>query len=213
MKLSDKMVGLRRSQGLSQEELAEKLRVSRQAVSRWEMGSAMPDAANILQISKLFGVTTDYLLHDTWESGDDLPKIPVPREDGSRQLLIFLISLEGMLLLMQFMTTCLLQNVFFACLSFALFGALIGGFEYAHRKKGSENTRATARFRKRFYKISAYLGLYFPIRFLGMLLLTLASRPYSGVVFECVVLVLYMGTALFVNLSLEEAYLLGEKSA
>ena len=54
MKLSDKLVGLRKSAGMSQEELAEKLNVSRQAVSRWEMGTAMPDAVNILQLSKLF---------------------------------------------------------------------------------------------------------------------------------------------------------------
>ena len=59
MKLSDKVVGLRKSNGMAQEELSEKLNVSRQAISRWEMGSALPDTTNILQISKLFGVTTD----------------------------------------------------------------------------------------------------------------------------------------------------------
>lgn len=62
MKLSDKIIGLRKSNGMSQEDLAEKLNVSRQAISRWESGTAMPDASNILQLSKLFGVTTDYLL-------------------------------------------------------------------------------------------------------------------------------------------------------
>lgn len=61
MKLSDKILTLRKRGGMSQEELAEKLNVSRQAVSRWELGSAQPDANNILQISKLFGVTADYL--------------------------------------------------------------------------------------------------------------------------------------------------------
>ena len=61
--------------GLSQEDLAEKLQVSRQAISRWEMGTAKPDANNILQISKLFRVTTDYLLNDEYESDNDLPKI------------------------------------------------------------------------------------------------------------------------------------------
>ena len=57
MKLSDKIVGLRKSNEMSQEDLAEKLDVSRQAISRWESGAAMPDANNILQLSKLFGVT------------------------------------------------------------------------------------------------------------------------------------------------------------
>ena len=64
MKLSDKIVRLRKSNGMSQEELADKLGVSRQAISRWEMGTAMPDATNILQLSRLFQVTTDYLLID-----------------------------------------------------------------------------------------------------------------------------------------------------
>lgn len=75
MKISEKIVHLRKLNGLSQEELAEKLEVSRQALSRWEMGTAKPDANNILQLSMLFGVTTDYLLHDEYESDNDLPKI------------------------------------------------------------------------------------------------------------------------------------------
>ena len=71
MKLSDKILRLRKQNGLSQEELAEKLGVSRQAVSRWEIGSTQPDASNVLQLSKLFGVSADYLLNDDWEDGAD----------------------------------------------------------------------------------------------------------------------------------------------
>ena len=70
-----KIVQLRKQHGLSQENLAEKLSVSRQAVSRWEIGTAMPDATNILLLSKLFDVTTDYLLNDDYESDEDLPKV------------------------------------------------------------------------------------------------------------------------------------------
>ena len=75
MKLSDKILKLRKQNGMSQEELAEKLDVSRQAISRWEVGSAQPDASNILQLSKLFGVTADYLLNDDYESDHDVPMI------------------------------------------------------------------------------------------------------------------------------------------
>ncbi|MCI8789758.1 MAG: helix-turn-helix transcriptional regulator [Lachnospiraceae bacterium] len=57
MTLSEKILDLRKQQGMSQENLAEKLGVSRQAVSRWEVGSALPDASNIRQLSRLFGVT------------------------------------------------------------------------------------------------------------------------------------------------------------
>ena len=51
MTLSEKILDLRKQQGMSQENLAEKLGVSRQAVSRWEVGSALPDASNIRQLS------------------------------------------------------------------------------------------------------------------------------------------------------------------
>lgn len=64
MKLSEKIVLLRKQNGLSQEALAEKLGVSRQAVSRWETGTALPDASNLLQLSDLFGVTADSLLRE-----------------------------------------------------------------------------------------------------------------------------------------------------
>ena len=118
MKLSDKIVGLRKSNGMSQEDLAEKLDVSRQAISRWESGAAMPDANNILQLSKLFDVTTDYLLNDDYQSDNDLPKIKEVQNDNLGQIMIYLVTLEVMILLMQFMTMFILQNVFFAFLSF-----------------------------------------------------------------------------------------------
>ena len=75
MNLSDKIVKLRKEQAWSQEDLAEKLNVSRQAISRWENGTALPDAQNLLQISKLFGVTADYLLNDDYESDRDIPAV------------------------------------------------------------------------------------------------------------------------------------------
>ena len=64
MKLNDKIYELRKKEGLSQEALSEKLGVSRQSVSKWETGEATPEVSKLLAISKLFGVTTDYLLDD-----------------------------------------------------------------------------------------------------------------------------------------------------
>ena len=81
MKFADKILNLRKSRGMSQEELAEQLNVSRQAISRWEMGTAQPDVQNVLQISKLFGVTTDYLLHDDYESDQELPCVKEVRDE------------------------------------------------------------------------------------------------------------------------------------
>ena len=68
MILADKIIRLRKKNGWSQEELAEKMNVSRQAVSKWESAQTVPDLEKILQLSGLFGVTTDYLLKDELES-------------------------------------------------------------------------------------------------------------------------------------------------
>lgn len=57
----------RKRLGLSQEELAAQLGVSRQAVSKWEVGSAMPDPGNIVALAKIFGISTDELLIDAPE--------------------------------------------------------------------------------------------------------------------------------------------------
>lgn len=137
MKLSDKIVRLRKSNGMSQEELADKLGVSRQAISRWEMGTAMPDATNILQLSRLFQVTTDYLLNDEYQSDNDLPKVKEVKTDGVHQIMIFLLTLEVMVLIIQFMSVVILQNIFFGVLSFIPFIAMVGGFEYAYQKKAN----------------------------------------------------------------------------
>lgn len=87
MELSEKILTLRRARGLSQEALAEKLQVSRQAVSRWENGTALPDASNILQLSKLFGVSADYLLNNDWEENAPMPETepPAPKSLRSRK--------------------------------------------------------------------------------------------------------------------------------
>lgn len=67
MILADKIIRLRKKNGWSQEELAERVNVSRQAVSKWEGAQTIPDLEKILQLSELFGVTTDYLLKDEIE--------------------------------------------------------------------------------------------------------------------------------------------------
>ncbi|MBR5382546.1 MAG: helix-turn-helix transcriptional regulator [Clostridia bacterium] len=67
MIFADKLIDLRKKNGWSQEELAEKLNVSRQAVSKWESAQSVPDMGRIIQLSELFGVSTDYLLKDNME--------------------------------------------------------------------------------------------------------------------------------------------------
>jgi len=62
MKLGEKILILRKQHGMSQEQLAARILVSRQAISKWELSESLPDVDNIVQLSEVFNVTTDYLL-------------------------------------------------------------------------------------------------------------------------------------------------------
>ena len=78
MTFADKLIRLRKINGMSQEDLAEELGVSRQAISKWEGMLSVPDLQNVLKISELFNVTTDYLLKDN--IGDDRKIAATPQE-------------------------------------------------------------------------------------------------------------------------------------
>ncbi len=67
MTLAEKLYNLRSRSGLSQEELAEKLNVSRQSVSKWESGNSIPAIDKIVELSSIYGISTDYLLKDDME--------------------------------------------------------------------------------------------------------------------------------------------------
>ncbi|MBQ3488830.1 MAG: helix-turn-helix transcriptional regulator [Clostridia bacterium] len=83
MILADKIIDLRKKAGWSQEELAEKLDVSRQSVSKWEGAQSIPDMNKILQLSELFGVSTDYLLKDSMEAAETVPSQDTDAEDAT----------------------------------------------------------------------------------------------------------------------------------
>lgn len=76
MNLPEKLAFLRRAKGLCQQELADEMNVSRQAVSKWESGNVMPSLDNLIYLSKLYGVTIDSLIDDS----QDLPPEPAPPE-------------------------------------------------------------------------------------------------------------------------------------
>lgn len=75
MTTSEKLIYLRKREGMTQEQLAEKIGVSRQALSKWESGETLPETLNILSLSHLFKVSTDYLLNDEYTSDNDLPPV------------------------------------------------------------------------------------------------------------------------------------------
>lgn len=79
MNFAEKLCVLRNQSGYSQEQLAEKMSVSRQAVSKWESGVTLPETEKIIQLSDLFDVSTDFLLRD----------IPVDRSRDTLDRVVF----------------------------------------------------------------------------------------------------------------------------
>lgn len=74
MILADKITALRKKASWSQEELAEQLGVTRQSVSKWEGAQSVPDMDKVVQMSRLFGVTTDFLLKDELSEEEPAPE-------------------------------------------------------------------------------------------------------------------------------------------
>lgn len=81
MGFGEKLVRLRKSSGFTQEDLAEKLGVSRQAVARWEAEETSPDIHTLLGICEVFHVSADYMIHSGYESDEDIPAV---REKDSK---------------------------------------------------------------------------------------------------------------------------------
>lgn len=71
MTIGEKILNMRKARGWSQEELAERIGVTRQAVSRWEADAAKPDTDKVITICDLFGVSADYLIRDQYSGGSD----------------------------------------------------------------------------------------------------------------------------------------------
>ena len=84
MKFGEKLSFLRKQRGMTQKELAEKLNISRQAVSRWEQGTAAPSTENLISIGKLFDVSVDELL-DEHSDTQDVPAEQVTVEEQKNE--------------------------------------------------------------------------------------------------------------------------------
>lgn len=169
MTFGEKLLNLRRARGWTQEELADKIGVTRQALSKWEASSALPDTKNVVALAKLFGVTTDYLL-----CGDDGAEPGAPAQgnvkggDGKNKaialgLILLALGLAGLFALgiagsffdtifvvdgreYRYMAAMLRANKFIILLASALAGAVLL-FRQAFRKKLDESASVQAEIR------------------------------------------------------------------
>ena len=144
-------------------------------------------------------MTTDYLLNDDYYGDEDLPKIKEIRKDNLQQILLYFVLLEIICFLLQVASIIVLQNDFYSMLCIILFIAVILIFEYACHKKTTEISLEIITTRKKFYKISTWIGLYFPTRLVVAGLSVFYPRPYSVITFELIILVVYVILALFIT--------------
>ncbi len=97
---SERLYTLRKNRGLSQEQLADALGVSRQSVSKWESGASMPESDRLIAISEYFGVSLDALLRET---GDDAAtETERPAAEGKPPVTGLVICLAGVALMLAF---------------------------------------------------------------------------------------------------------------
>ena len=126
MRLEEKLTVLRKESGYTQLDLAEKVRVSRQAISKWETGRALPSAENLKYLSELFGVSVDYLLNDDMTE-EAKPKEQEPAPEPQTEEAVFPEKEEGKKVRWKYIAAALLLAV--------LLGLLIGVFvgKYSER--------------------------------------------------------------------------------
>ena len=95
MALSEKLFALRKKSGLSQEQLAEQINVSRQAISKWESGQSVPESDKLLAISQYFNVTLDYLMKEDIPSSNGREDSPMQSPERTKWLLGIIICIGG----------------------------------------------------------------------------------------------------------------------
>ena len=98
MALSETLYTLRKQAGLSQEELAEKLDVSRQAISKWEQGKAMPETEKLIILARYFGVTLDALVGEDGPPAQNPPESSAPRGISAAGLILALGGILALIL-------------------------------------------------------------------------------------------------------------------
>ena len=110
MLLGEKLKKLRKARGLSQEQLADQLNVSRQAISKWELGESIPDTENLILLSKFYGVSIDYLLLNELNISSELET----KRSPSLQIFIFGMSALIIGLILSIVLWCTYQSILMA---------------------------------------------------------------------------------------------------
>ena len=189
MTFGEKLQALRKSRGWSQEQLAERIAVSRQAISKWESEAAAPNTANVLEISRLFGVSTDYLLHDDYTGDGDIPAVKsretqLKKQKNREMAMMVLMGIEALAFFWQCMGFLVYKSVLIPLLGMTVHIVTIIGFEAGFRGQLRYELQAqpdaeALDCRRVFYRVSVWLVSLFPTACLTQIFWTFYPREIS----------------------------------
>ncbi len=179
MNMSERIVKLRKSRGMSQEALAEKAGVSRQAVSKWEAGQSDPELEKVIVISEIFGVTTDYILKGTEEIGEKKESRSM-KENGvyifaavSTMLNVIGLAITSAIWYEYQTTMALLIGLIF----FAV-GCMIFGVGCIASRSISSDMRLNKSIKRTFWKINIWILSFFVLSVLYNIIFGGIAAPY-----------------------------------
>ena len=157
MILADKLIELRKRNGWSQEELAEKLGVSRQSISKWEGAQSIPDMKKILAMSEIFGVSTDVLLKDELDLSEPAGEAYPVDEETSR-----MVTMEEAADFLSFknLSSARVSLGVMLCILSPVLLILLGGLQEAGKIQASSNQAAAFGLVVLFLLIGAAVALF-----------------------------------------------------
>ena len=200
MNISDRVQNLRKAKGISQEELADKVGVSRQAVSKWESEQSMPDLDKVIIMSDYFGVTTDYILKGIEQSEQTEKKTNA----GIFVIVATVLNFVGLIVSAAVWYEEQVPMALVIGLIFMALGCMVFGIGMLH---SLESTKKNARCY--FGSVNIWLLSFIPLSFIYNILLTGTTAPYplivSPIITFSIFWVIYIALCLGVDLAILRA--------
>lgn len=200
MNLSDRIQSLRKAKGISQEELADRIGVSRQSVSKWEGEQSIPDVDKIVLMSDYFGVTTDYILKGI-ESSEQIDR----RADARIFVLIAtVLNFTGLVTASAIWYEKQVAWAFVAGFSLLALGCMVFGVGMV---LGADSTKRQAK--RTFWSLNIWLLVFLPLSFCYNLLFSGVAAPYPLLVAPLIAFpafwIVYIAIGLTVDFALIKA--------
>ena len=207
MTFGEKLQQLRKGRGWSQERLAEEIPISRQAVSKWESGAAAPDTENVVRLSAIFGVSTDYLLHDDFTGDEDIPAVKRREEELQKArnrdtAMMVLMGIMAMGLFWQLVGALIYQSHLIVLLGMTAHIVIVIAFEALFRRyQGDPEAREQ---RLLFWQLTVWFVSLFPCAALTRILWAFWPGPHLHIWEVFSPLLLYLPLCLVVTLLLRK---------